>query len=79
MYKRQQNILIQAQQIVEKITKEVLFDCLIAEKAIRQVKVIFETQSNSMGAILRSPLFKNPITKIDYQKTIGRLEPNVAD
>ena len=61
------------------LAKKVLFDCLIAKNAISQVKVIFETKSNSMRAILRSPLFKNPIAKVDYQKIVSRLELNVAD
>ena len=79
LYKRKQISLVQTQQIIEEIIKEVLFDCLIAGGAISQVKVIFETKGNSMGAILRSPLFKNPITKVDYRKIIGRLELDVAD
>ena len=79
LHKRKQISLTQAQQIIEEVVKEVLFDCLIAGDTVSQVKVFFETKGNSMGAILRSPLFKNPITKVDYQKIIGRLELDVAD
>ncbi|MGL5939613.1 MAG: response regulator [Waterburya sp.] len=79
LYKRQQINIIQVREIIQEIIKEVLFDCLLADEKISQVKVIFETQANSMGAILRSPLFQQPITQIEYKKTITRLELLISD
>lgn len=78
LYKRQQITIIQVKEIIQAIIKEVLFDCLLAENKIKQVKVIFETKANHMGAILRSPLFKQPIAQIDYKKTVHRLESLVS-
>lgn len=79
LYKRKQICIVQATEIIREIIKEVLFDCLIAGGSIAQVKVIFETKANSMGAILRSPLFQQPIAQIDYKKIINRLETYVVD
>jgi two-component system, chemotaxis family, response regulator PixG len=79
LYKRQQISIIQVREIIQEIIKEVLFDCLLADEKISQVKVIFETKGNSMGAILRSPLFQQPITQIEYKKTIHRLESLISD
>lgn len=77
LYKRQQISIIQVKEIIQELIKEVLFDCLLGVDRINQIKVIFETQANSMGAILRSPLFKQPIAQIDYKKTISSLEDYV--
>ena len=74
LYKRQHISLTQAEEIIQEIIKEVLFDCLLADRQISQVKVIFETNTNSMGAILKSPLFKQSITQAEAEKTINRLE-----
>ena len=63
LHKRQQISIVQAEEIIQEIIKEVLFDCLLANEGISQVKVIFENRANSMGAILKSPLFK--LSKID--------------
>lgn len=79
LYKRKQISFAQTKEIIEEIIKEILFDCLVARDIINQVKVIFETRGNSMGAILRSPLFKQPTTTIDYQKVISRLELQIVD
>lgn len=79
LYKRQQISIIQVKEIIQEIIKEVLFDCLLADNQIEQVKVIFETQGNSMGAILRSPLFQQPIIQIEYKKTISRLESLISN
>lgn len=79
LYKRQQISIVQVTEVIREIIKEVLFDCLLADQKISQVKVIFETKGNHMGAILRSPLFKQPITQIDYKKTINRLETLISD
>lgn len=79
LYKRQQISMIQVKEIIQELIKEVLFDCLLGGERIERVKVIFETQGNTIGAILRSPLFKQPIAQIDYKKTISRLEANVAE
>ncbi|MGF1588340.1 MAG: response regulator [Pleurocapsa sp.] len=79
LLKRVQINIIQAKLIIQAIIQEVLFDCLIAGEQIKQVKTIFETQANSMGAILRSSLFKQPVTQIDYKKTIDRLESRIID
>lgn len=46
---------------------------------IEDIKVIVETQTNSMGAILRSPLLKQPMVRVDCKKIIEYLEPMVAD
>ena len=78
LYKRKQISIEQAEEIVRETISEVLFDCLVAREQITGVKTIFETKGNSMGAILRSPLFKQPIAKIDYQKIIDRLESQVV-
>jgi two-component system, chemotaxis family, response regulator PixG len=79
LYKRQQINIIKVEKIIQEIIKEVLFDCLLIDNQIIQIKVIFETQGNSMGAILRSPLFKQPITQIEYKKIIPRLESLISD
>ena len=79
LYKRKQITIIEVTEIIQELIKEILWDCLLAKHHINQVKVIFETQGNHMGAILRSPLFKQPITQIDYQKTINRLESIICD
>ncbi|MEM8718925.1 MAG: response regulator [Cyanobacteria bacterium P01_G01_bin.39] len=79
LYKRQQISIIQVKEIIQELIKEVLFDCLLRGEHIAQVKVIFETQGNGMGAILRSPLFKQPIAQINYKNTINRLESDVID
>lgn len=79
LYKRQQINIIQVKEIIQELIKEVLFDCLLGGERISQVKVIFETQGNGMGAILRSPLFKQPIAQIDYKKTISRLEADIVE
>ena len=36
-------------------------------------------KATAWGAILRSPLFKVPLTKVDYSKVIGSLELLVSD
>ena len=77
VYQRKQISLAQATEIIEEIIKEVLFDCLVAGDIIDQVKVIFETRGNR--AILRSPLFRQPITTIDRKKVVSRLELQIAD
>jgi len=79
LYKRQRISIIQVKEIIQELIKEVIFDCFLAEEQISQIKVIFETKGNSMGAILRSPLFKQPIAQIDYKKTIAHLESFVVD
>ncbi|HEY9770297.1 MAG TPA: response regulator [Coleofasciculaceae cyanobacterium] len=79
LFKRVQITIIQAQQVIQAIVQEVLFDCLIAGNQINQVKTIFETQANSMGAILRSSLFMQPVIQIDYKKTIERLKSRIID
>ncbi len=79
LFKRVQITIVQAQEVIQAIVQEVLFDCLIAGNQINQVKTIFETQANSMGAILRSSLFMQPVTQIDYKKTIDRLESFIID
>ncbi|MBE9043033.1 response regulator [Pleurocapsales cyanobacterium LEGE 10410] len=79
LYKRKQIGKLQAESIVQEIIKEVLFDCLMANNQISQIKVIFETKANSMGAILKSPLFKQPITQAEAEKTINQLESLVSN
>lgn len=79
LYKRQQISMIQVKEIIQELIKEVIFDCLLAGGRINQIKVIFETKGNSMGAILRSPLFKQPIAQINYKKTIVHLESHIVD
>lgn len=78
LYKRKQISMIQVTQIIQELIKEVLFDCLLGSERVKGSKVIFETQGNGMGAILRSSLFKQPIAQIDYKKTIDRLEAIVS-
>ena len=77
LYKRKLITIIQVKEIIEAIIKEVLFDCFVAQQQIERVKVIYETKANQMGAILKSPLFKQPITQINYTKTIERLESSI--
>ncbi|BAZ43249.1 response regulator receiver protein [Chondrocystis sp. NIES-4102] len=79
LYKRQIITIVEIKEIVQEIIKEVLFDCLLADTQITTVKVIFGTQNNNMGAILNSPLFKQPIIQIEYKKTIHRLELQASD
>ncbi len=79
LYKRKQITIIELTEIIQEIIREVLFDCLLANNKVNQIKVIFETKGNHMGAILRSPLFKQPIIQIDCQKTINRLESMLGD
>ena len=79
LYKRQQISLTQARKIIQQIITEVLFDCLVDNNRISQIKVIFETQTNSMGAILGSSLLQQPSDRVDYKKTIEHLQSMVAD
>ena len=79
LYKRQQISIIQVKEIVQELIQEVIFDCLLAGEHVTQVKVIFETKGNRMGAILRSSLFKQPIAHIDYKKMIGNIESSIID
>ncbi len=79
LYQRQLISISQAKQVIQQIVNEVLFDCFIADEQINKIKVIFETKENSMGAILRSPLFKKPIILIEYKKTISQLELLISD
>lgn len=79
IYKRQQITILQIKEIIQELIKEILFDCLLGAARISQIKVIFETKENGMGAILRSPLFKQPIVQIDYKKIISNLEALVVD
>lgn len=79
LYKRQQISIIQVREIIQEVITEILFDCLLAVDRINQIKVIFETKGNSMGAILRSTLFKQPIAQIDYKKAIAHLESYAVD
>jgi len=77
---RQQLLKEQAQEIIHKIIGEVLIDCFLQCDHIEQAKTIFETRGNGMGAVLRSPLFKEPITKVEYKKTVKqRIELFVND
>ena len=79
LYKRKQITITQVREIIQAIIKEVLFDCWVFENEINQIKVIFETKGNRMGAILKSSLFKQPITNINYKKTIERLESSISE
>ena len=79
LYQRNQIDKDQIQNIIQAAIKEVLFDCLINKKQSSQIKVIFETKGNQMGAILNSTLFNNPITYLDYSKNIDRLKSLVVD
>ncbi|MCC0177958.1 response regulator [Waterburya agarophytonicola K14] len=79
LYKRKQIDIIQVKEVIQAIIKEVLFDCFIAEREIDKVKVFFKTKGNKMGAILNSSLFQQPITKINYIKTVERIESFVSD
>lgn len=79
LYKRQQISITQAENIIQEIIKEVLFDCFLADRQISNIKVIFETSTNSMSSILKSPLFKQPITQVEAEKTIKRLETLIAN
>ena len=79
LYKRQQISLKQARKVIQEIIIEVLFDCFVDSDRISQIKVIFETQANSMGAILKSSLLKQPVALVDYKKTIRSLESMVAN
>ncbi len=58
-----------ATQIIQEIAAEHLFDCFQHNTQIKEIKSIFETSANTMGAILRSSLFKQPIVYMD----IGQL------
>lgn len=79
LYKRKLITIIQVQEVIQAIIQEVLFDCFIAESQIAQVKVIFETKGNQMAAILKSPLFQQPITQINCHKILDRLESSVSN
>ena len=79
LYKRQQISLTQTREIIQNIITEVLFDCFVDSDRIEEVKVIFQTQSNSMAAILKSPLLEQPSVRVNYKKTIEPLKSMVAD
>lgn len=51
--------------IIQEIVYEILLDCFLANGRISKIRSIFETSANKIGSILRSPLFKEPITSID--------------
>jgi two-component system, chemotaxis family, response regulator PixG len=76
--KRGQITTEQGTKIIEEAINEILFDCLQAIQQINQIKSIFETSTNSMGTILRSPLFKTPIAHIDIKQTGGRVESSLS-
>ena len=78
LYKRKQVSKEQVQKVIQLVITEVLFDCLISDRAINQVKIIFETKGNQMGAILGSSLFKNPVTSFNYTKNIHRIESSIS-
>lgn len=79
LHKRQQITLTQGKEVIRQIIIEVLFDCFVDSDRIDKIKVIFETQTNGMGAILRSSLLKQPVVRIDCKKTVEYLESKVAD
>lgn len=74
LYKRKKISKDQLREIVQEIIKEVLFDCYVIKKQKYQIKVIFETKGNQMGAILNSSLFEKPIANLDYSRTSYRIE-----
>ena len=79
LYKRKLITDSQLKEVIKAIVREVLFDCFIAQKQIDRVKVIFETTVNKMGAILKSPLFKEPIVRLNYHKIERHIESSVAN
>ena len=58
----------QASKIIQEIAAEHLFDCFQQHTKISGIKSIFETSANTMGAILRSSLFKQPIVYMDIAR-----------
>lgn len=74
LYKRKYISQEQITIIIQEIITEVLLDCYLIKDDTCQIKIIFETKGNQMGAILNSALFNNPVTSIDYSKASYRIE-----
>lgn len=66
LYQRQKINLEQATSIVQEYTSEVLFDCYQNNYVIHQAERIHANSHDFMGAILRHPLLKAPLVKIDF-------------
>lgn len=64
----------QASAAIQEIAAEHLFDCFQQHHKISEIKSIFETSANSMGAILRSTLFKQPIVYMDISRLTVQAE-----
>ncbi len=79
IYKRKQVEKEQVQEVIKGISQEVLFDCLIGEEKSYQIKVIFETKGNQMGAILNSKLLRDPLVYVKYSKFVYRIESQVGE
>ena len=72
--KREEISEADAVKVIEEMVSEVLFDCFLSSSQIAEIKSIFETSANRMGAILRSPLFKQPLVYLDLNKIFQGVE-----
>ncbi len=66
LYQRQKITIQQANILIQDYIAEVLFDCYQNNKNIDHVQDIYVNSHNFMGAILRHPLLKDPLAKIDF-------------
>lgn len=66
LYQRQKITIEQATLLIQEYIAEVLFDCCQNSQNINQVEDIYANSHNFMGAILRHPLLKEPLTEIDF-------------
>lgn len=72
--KREEISQADAVKVIGEMVSEVLFDCFLSSSQIAEIKSIFETSANRMGAILRSPLFKQPLVYLDHNKIFQGVE-----
>ncbi len=63
---RQKITIEQANLIIQEYIAEVLFDCFQNSENINKIELIESNSHNFMGAILRHPLLKEPLAKIDF-------------
>ena len=66
LYQRQKITIEQATLLIQEYIAEVLFDCCQNSYIINNVEDIYANSHNFMGAILRHPLLKQPLTEINF-------------
>lgn len=60
--------------IIQEASCEVFFDCFQSHIRIKRVKSVFETSTNGVGSVLRSPLLRQPIICMDANYIMTKAE-----